>query len=59
MCPAREARWWSITGDAAVVPKIAALLGDADPDVQDEARRSLQGIPGAASLQWRMNRFGR
>ena len=41
----------SITGDAAVVPKIAALLGDTDPDVQDEARRSLQGIPGAASLQ--------
>ena len=41
----------SITASDAVVPKIAALLGDTDPDVQDEARRSLQGIPGAASLQ--------
>jgi HEAT repeat protein len=41
----------SITAGDAAVPKIAALLGDTDADVQDEARRSLQGIPGAASLQ--------
>ncbi len=39
----------SITGDDAVVPSIAALLGDTV--VRDDARRALQGIPGPASLK--------
>jgi len=41
----------SITGNDAVVPKIDALLHDSDGDVADEARRSLEGIPGSASLK--------
>jgi HEAT repeat protein len=40
----------SITGDDPVVPNVAQMLKDADPDVRDEARRSLEGIPGKASL---------
>jgi len=41
----------SITADDAQVPNVAALLNETDLDVQDEAKRSLQGIPGQASLK--------
>ncbi len=41
----------SWTGDDAVVPAVAALCADPDPDVRDEAKRALQAIPGPASLK--------
>lgn len=48
-CLAVELLSW--TGDDAVVPQVAALLTDSDADLRDEARRSLQAIPGQASLK--------
>jgi HEAT repeat protein len=41
----------SLAGDDAVVPQTAGLLSDADEEVKDQARRSLEGIPVRASLQ--------
>lgn len=56
-CLALELLSW--TGDDAVVPQVAALLADPDADVRDEARRSLQAIPGQASLKALIDGMGK
>jgi HEAT repeat protein len=56
-CLAAELLSW--TGDDSVVPQVAALLADSDPDLRDEARRSLQAIPGPASLKALIDALGK
>jgi hypothetical protein len=56
-CLAVELLSW--TGDDAVAPQVAALLADPDADVRDEARRSLQAIPGQASLKALIDGLGK